>query len=85
VDKGQLNAIAAAIVFLQRQQWAQDQALAEVLTRLMRELQTHSLDLISPFPQGNLAEFRPYELAAAINRWRRLQVTKTSPLGSNLA
>ena len=74
VDEGQLKAIAAAIDHLQSHHLDQHQSLAQMLTSLMVELESKGLDHISPFPQGSLAAFRSFELAAAINRWRRLQV-----------
>ena len=75
VDEGQLKGIAAAISYLQNNDWGQNQSLAAVVGALMTELESQGLDQISPFPQGSLAEFRSFELAAAINRWRRLQVS----------
>ena len=73
VDEGQLKAIAAAMVYLQTHVLQGEQSLATVIHQLMAELETHGLDQLSTWPQGDFVQFRPFELAAAINRWRRLQ------------
>jgi uncharacterized protein YlxW (UPF0749 family) len=40
----------------------------------MADIAEKGLDVITPFPQGDLALFRRFELAAAINRVRTLEV-----------
>ncbi len=73
MESGQLRAIAATLVYLQ-QHGFEDNLLPAVLDQLMTEIQTQGLDQLSPFPRGDLAQFRSLELAAAINRIRTLQV-----------
>jgi hypothetical protein len=40
----------------------------------MTDIQANGLDILTEFPQGDLALFRRFELAAALNRLRTLQV-----------
>ncbi len=74
VDSGQLQAIALAMVYAQENYLNQQQTLAAVLNQVMEDIQQSGLDVITNFPQGDLAWFRPWELAAALNRLRSLQV-----------
>ena len=74
VDSGQLTAISLAIVYAKKQYLKQQLTISEILTKIIADISTTSLDTITNFPQGDLALFRPLELAAAINRLRSLQV-----------
>lgn len=67
VELGQLRAIAAAIVYAQ-QYLDGKRTLAEILDQIVTDIQEKGLDLLTPFPQGDLVMFRRFELAAAINR-----------------
>lgn len=67
VELGQLRAIAAAMVYAQ-QYLDGKRTLAEILDRIITDLETKGLDLLTPFPQGDLVMFRRFEWAAAINR-----------------
>lgn len=40
----------------------------------MNDIHSQGLDILTEFPQGDLALFRRFELAAALNRLRTLQV-----------
>ena len=73
VDEGQLKAIAAAMLYLQDQGLSETQSFAAVINQLMSVLEVQGLDQLSHWPQGDFVLFRRFELAAAINRWRRLQ------------
>jgi hypothetical protein len=44
---------------------------------VMNDISTNSLDILTAFPEGNLALFRRFELAAALNRLRSLQTLAT--------
>ncbi len=73
VHDGQVRAIAEAI------EWARREAmgtatLGEVLDRVEEALADGGLDALSSRPAGDLAGFRRYELAAALNRLRSLRV-----------
>ena len=76
VDAGQLRAIAAAIVYAKRYL---DRPLSAILDRVMADIDSQGLDVLSAFPQGDLAQFRRFELAAALNRLRGLQVQSLPP------
>ena len=76
VDAGQLRAIAAAIVYAKRYL---DRPLSAILDRVMADIDAQGLDVLSAFPQGDLAQFRRFELAAALNRLRGLQVQSLPP------
>ncbi|MDG6256273.1 MAG: ABC-ATPase domain-containing protein [Methanomicrobiaceae archaeon] len=71
VDISQTNAIGDAIhcaVSLMDGQ----KSLSEVVHSVEARIREHGLDAIGPQPAGDYAEFRPFELAAAINRLRTM-------------
>ena len=70
VEQGQLRAIASALLYLQHH-WAREQSVTELLDTVMGLLDG-GFDSFSRFPEGDFAQFRRYELAAALNRWRSL-------------
>lgn len=74
VDVSQLRAIGAAISYLQQHYLDGQRCLADSIECVMADLGAGSLDILTPYPQGDLANFRPHELAAALNRLRALQV-----------
>ncbi|MGB3560982.1 MAG: ABC-ATPase domain-containing protein [Geitlerinemataceae cyanobacterium] len=73
VDAAQLRSIAEAMVYAQSKYVDGERSLSDILDAVMRDLEG-GLDTISPFPQGDLAAFRRFELAAALDRLRTLQV-----------
>ncbi|WP_019505021.1 P-loop domain-containing protein [Pleurocapsa sp. PCC 7319] len=74
VDTGQLKAIALAIVYAKAKYMNQSLTIGEILDLVTQDITQHGLDIITNFPQGDLALFRRFELAAALNRLRSLQV-----------
>lgn len=74
VEAGQLKAIAAAIIYAKDDYLGRERTLAEVLDLVMADITFQGLDVMTDFIQGDLAMFRRFELAAAINRLRSLQV-----------
>jgi predicted ABC-class ATPase len=74
VDRGQLKAIALAIVYAKENYIDQQLTIPEILQRVTQDIATSGLDIITNFPQGDLVTFRSLELAAALNRLRSLQV-----------
>jgi predicted ABC-class ATPase len=78
VSKDQLRAIAAAMVYAKKNYIDGQKTLPQILDAVMQDITEKGLDVITPFPQGDLALFRRFELAAAINRIRTLEV-KQSP------
>ena len=74
VDTGQLRAIALAIVYAKAKYMNQQLTIPEILDLVTQDITQSGLDIITNFPQGDLALFRRFELAAALNRLRSLQV-----------
>ncbi|MDQ0337799.1 putative ABC-class ATPase [Caldalkalibacillus uzonensis] len=77
VDPSQTRAIANMIHMLAKQ-WAEGKtSLPDAIDQLYRQVEKKGLDFISPFygqHPGDLALPRKFELAAAINRLRTLQI-----------
>ena len=76
VDSGQLKAIALAIVYA-RSYMDRQLTIAQILQQVERDISQQGLDIITDYPRGDLAQFRPQELAAAINRLRSLLIDNT--------
>lgn len=74
VEPGQVQAIAAAIVYAREHLMDKSTALPQVLTAVMDDIDRFGLDCLSEYPRGDWAIFRPLELAAALNRLRTLEV-----------
>jgi predicted ABC-class ATPase len=78
VSNDQLRAIALAMVYAKQHYINGKKTLPEILNAVMVDIETQGLDIltntVAPNPQGDLALFRPLELAAALNRLRTLQV-----------
>ncbi len=77
VEKGQLRAVATTILGFQ----LQEESFSESLYRAMSFIDAEDFDALSTIPQGDLTRFRVFELAAAMNRWRRL-LLGPSPLAA---
>jgi predicted ABC-class ATPase len=75
VETGQLKAIAQALVYAKRQYINGHNALPEILNRVMADIESEGLDILTTLPQGDLVLFRRFELAAALNRLRTLRLT----------
>ncbi|MEG3986623.1 ABC-ATPase domain-containing protein [Microcoleus sp. S28C3] len=74
VDSGQLRAIAAAMVYAKQQYTDGKRTLSEIIDLVMADIDAQGMNILSPFPEGDFAMFRRFELAAAINRLRSLSV-----------
>ncbi len=74
VHPSQTRAIARALVHARRRYIDGRRTIPEILDAVMRDLDEQGLDVLSPSPLGDLARFRRYELAAALNRLRTLEV-----------
>lgn len=74
VETGQLRAIAEALVYAKRQSINGRNTLSDILDRVMADIASQGLDVLTFLPQGDLVLFRRFELAAALNRLRTLQV-----------
>ena len=69
IDRCQVRALGDAVYYARKYMDGQ-RTLSQVITKVMTDLQTHGLDVLSPFPHGEYAAFRSLELAAALNRLR---------------
>lgn len=74
VDSGQLRAIASAIVYAKENYIDKNRTIREILDQVMTDIQEKGLDVLTEFPQVDLALFRRFELVAALNRLRTLKV-----------
>jgi predicted ABC-class ATPase len=74
VDRGQLRAIAAAMVYAKQQYMDGKRTLSEIIDLVMADIDAQGMDILSPFPEGDFAMFRRFEFAAVINRVRSLSV-----------
>ncbi|MGB3491407.1 MAG: ABC-ATPase domain-containing protein [Elainellaceae cyanobacterium] len=74
VDVAQLHAIGGAIARLQESYLDYGHTLRDVIERIIRDIEGEGLDRLTRYPQGDMAMFRSFELAAAINRLRSLEI-----------
>ena len=74
VETGQVKAIAEAMVYAKEYYLDGRRSLAEALAEVIADVDIDGLDVLTRFPEGNLVEFRIFELAAALNRLRSLQL-----------
>lgn len=72
VELNQAHAIAAAIVYIFNQYLGQCLTLKQAINQTILDIQNQGLDVLTTYAEGNLALFRRWELAAAINRLRNL-------------
>jgi len=75
VERGQLRAIAFAIVYAKEQYINGRNTLPEILNRVMADIESQGLDILSNLPEGDLVLFRRFELTAALNRLRTLKIS----------
>lgn len=74
VDEGQLRAIGQALYLMKERCMQRERDLAGVVEAIMQEIEQQGLDALDPRLSGAYVAFRPYELAAALNRLRTLRV-----------
>ena len=80
VDEGQVRAIGQALN-LAKEKYMSDQSAQDVsaiVYAITDEIEAAGLDVLDSRLIGSYAAFRPYELAAALNRLRTLQITTSS-------
>ncbi|MFW5870953.1 MAG: ABC-ATPase domain-containing protein [Verrucomicrobiota bacterium] len=73
VDEGQLRAIGRAMDMIRRK-LAGGASFFEAIESICAEVRENGLDVLDDRRTGDYVEFRPYELAAALNRLRTLIV-----------
>ncbi|MBD2462848.1 ABC-ATPase domain-containing protein [Oscillatoria sp. FACHB-1407] len=74
IDAAQLRAIGTAIAYLQQDYLNGRHSLTELIDIVMQDIAVSQWEGVAPFPSGDLATFRPLELAAVLNRMRSLGV-----------
>ncbi|HAZ48081.1 MAG TPA: ATPase [Cyanobacteria bacterium UBA11369] len=76
VDTAQLKAIAQAMLRARQRYIDKRRTIAEILDLVMADIESGGLDILTQFPQCDLAIFRRFELAAAIDRLRSLKIVQ---------
>lgn len=74
VENSQLRAIALGIIYGKEKYGAENLSLKDMLDKVIAEIEAEGLDILSEYPQADLGYFRRYELVAALNRLRTLQI-----------
>jgi predicted ABC-class ATPase len=74
VDPSQTRALAAALYYAREKYMDGQQSLAQVLHQVMQDIERDGLDVLDNRKMGDHALFRIFELAAALNRLRTLEV-----------
>ncbi len=76
VDEGQLRAIGRAMD-MARRKLERGVSFFEAIESVCEEVYEHGFDVLDDRRTGDYVEFRPWELAAALNRLRTLKVPET--------
>ncbi len=74
VDEGQVRAIGRALNLARERYMGAGQNVAQIVAAVMEAIEQNGLDVLDRYPSGDYVIFRPYELAAALNRLRTLRV-----------
>ncbi|NEQ95175.1 MAG: ABC-ATPase domain-containing protein [Cyanothece sp. SIO2G6] len=74
MDLGQVRGIGSAIAYLQDRHLNGKDSLTEIISAVIRDVDDNSLDVLTSSPSGELVRFRAFELAAALNRLRSLDI-----------
>ncbi len=81
VDEGQVRAIGQALNLARERFMQPGRNVAEVVEAVMQEIAQKGLDALDRRQTGDYVIFRPYELAAALNRLRTLRVWSAASEG----
>lgn len=74
VDPSQTRAVAAALAYARQHYVDGRRTLAEILDAVLADIDAGGLDVLTPHRVADGARFRRFELAAALNRLRTLEV-----------
>ena len=74
VDEGQVRAIGQALNLARERFMQPDRDLAAVVVAVMQAIAQEGLDVLDTRCTGDYVAFRPFELAAVLNRLRTLRV-----------
>ncbi len=75
IELSQTKALGYALEYA-RKYMDKKSSLKEIMDRVMKEIDTHGLDVLSDQISGYFAEFRPFELAFTLNRLRGFDVVQ---------
>ena len=77
VNESQLRGIVVAMDYARRHLIDGDRTISKICQLIHEKMRKdeEGFQILTPLPDGDLAYFRPYELAAAINRLRSLQIS----------
>ena len=80
VEVHQVKAIAQAILYAERYYFDGSRSMSEILDCVMADIEKGGLDSLGDYERrrGDLAEFRRFELAAAINRLRTIKTVRSA-------
>ena len=76
VDEGQVRAIGQALNLARKQFMDNQRDIPDVIDAVMQEVIQYGLDILDHRQTGDYVAFRAYELAAALNRLRTLQLLR---------
>ncbi len=74
VDDSQTRALAAALIYGWKNYMDGKRSLAQILIRIMADIENNGLDTLDKRPLGDHAQFRIFELGATLNRLRTLSI-----------
>ena len=85
VEVPQVKAIAKAILYAEQYYFEETRSFSDVLDCVLADVERGGLDSLEEYGRrrGDLAEFRRFELAAAINRLRTLKTARNAQSGQN--
>lgn len=75
IELSQTKAIGYALDYARRYM-DKKSSLKEIIDQIMKDIETHGLDILSEQISGHFAEFRPFELAFTFNRLRGFDVVQ---------
>ncbi len=78
-ESAQTRAIGRAMHLLATKHLRPQTPLRQAVESTFEEIGRRGLDVLTPYPVGDLALPRPLEIAGAINRFRRLRVRRAPP------
>ena len=78
-ERAQVRAIGWAIHLIVNRYLRGSTPLRQAVESALDEVARRGMDALTPFPRGDLALPRPQEIAAALNRFRRLRVRPAPP------
>ena len=81
VSRAQTLAVGRGLLLARDRFMDGRRSVSEILTLVMQVIEKEGLDALDDRSVGDLAQFRPMELAAALNRLRTLEVCSTESVG----